>query len=151
MVVNTHITCNWQHPDTQTAQVAIMMQEVARLQKECTTHTLGSGPISGPGLGQGLGPGQGLGSGLGPGSNLPEVVLCGDFNSDPDSGVYRLITEGYLHANDPDANVKEELGFETVLTTELLQHTLGESNLTITITIIPCLINTLVDHNESLS
>ena len=112
MVVNTHITCNFQHPDTQTAQGAIMMQEITRLRKEYTTLGVGDG-----------------GGGVGLGQQVPELILCGDFNSFPDSGMYRLITEGHLGVNHPHANAKEDLGMETILTPALLQHKLGKTDL----------------------
>jgi endonuclease/exonuclease/phosphatase family metal-dependent hydrolase/8-oxo-dGTP pyrophosphatase MutT (NUDIX family) len=98
LVVNTHITCNWRNPDMQTAQVAVMLQQIATVKDACAAA----------------------------GQEPPEVIVCGDFNSFPDSGAYALLTEGQLGPYHPHANPSEDAGIEPVLApNSLLTHALG--------------------------
>ena len=72
VVASTHISCSYDDPDIQIAQVGLLMvhlQEYARL----------------------------------PHSNkLCPVILCGDFNTLPNSTCYRLLSEGSVSEDDPD-------------------------------------------------
>ena len=71
----THISCKFSQPDIQIAQVAVLLQS---LEAYATPHSF-----------------------TGSNSRLP-VILCGDFNSTPDSSVYKLLSTGTLSRANPD-------------------------------------------------
>lgn len=99
IVVNTHIFWNPAFADVKIVQVAIMMEHVARLaegyakwppckDKELYKYATGEpdGEETKPNA-----PSQSYASG----QDIP-MVVCGDYNSEPDSGVYDLMTNGSL-------------------------------------------------------
>lgn len=72
LVACTHISANWQNPDTQLAQAVVLTQALRELQAKFR-------------------------------SAKPEIVLCGDFNSKPDSGAYNFLSAGALDPHHPHA------------------------------------------------
>ena len=74
LVACTHISANWKNPDTQLAQVVVLTEKLREQQ-----HRIGARE-----------------------KLLPSIVLCGDFNSKPDSGTYQFLSTGALDAQHRD-------------------------------------------------
>ena len=72
LVANTHISCNFNNPDTQVVQVAVLTTEL----KKCLLEN-------------------------------EALLICGDFNSMPGSGVYDFMSHGLLLAGHPDLIPKD--------------------------------------------
>merc|ERR1739848_838952 len=73
LVANTHIHWNPEYSDVKLIQTQIFTEE---LQRYRNLYSLADQPAP--------------------------LVVCGDFNSTPDSGVYELLTRGHLEPNHPD-------------------------------------------------
>lgn len=73
VVVSVHIGANWRNPDTQVAQVEVMLKDLDRIVQEGDS-----------------------------------VVIGGDFNSMPSSGVYSLLHSGHLPADHEDCCPKDD-------------------------------------------
>ncbi|KAI9736954.1 MAG: Glucose-repressible alcohol dehydrogenase transcriptional effector [Cirrosporium novae-zelandiae] len=111
IVVNVHIFWDPSFEDVKLVQTAILMEQVAKLASKyakypaCTDKVAirfseqsdDSTPITPPEpLPE---PGPSLEYSLG--SQIP-LVICGDFNSTRDSGVYQLLSQGYVPNTHPD-------------------------------------------------
>jgi CCR4-NOT transcription complex subunit 6 len=68
VVACTHISANFKNPDTQLAQVVVLTQKLQEVQRRILARENVS----------------------------PAIVLCGDFNSKPDSGTYEFLLTGAL-------------------------------------------------------
>ncbi|KAI9207102.1 Endonuclease/exonuclease/phosphatase [Polychytrium aggregatum] len=86
VVANTHLHWDPQHRDVKLVQTAILMEELQRI--------IGTYSQSGKQA-------NGAGGKAGQQSPLP-LILCGDFNSMPDSGVYEYLSSGQLSHDHED-------------------------------------------------
>jgi CCR4-NOT transcription complex subunit 6 len=110
IVVNIHVYWDPAYNDVKVVQVAILMEEIERLADKyskwppCTNKTLykytngdGVEEIDSSEIQEEPGPSVEY-----PDKTSIPFVLCGDFNSTPDSGVTELITHGALSHQHPD-------------------------------------------------
>lgn len=85
LVVNSHVHWNPQFSDVKLVQVGMMMEEVERFGIKHLTP-----PATSP-----------LGPTYGNINSLP-IIICGDFNSLPNSGVYEFLSKGFIPHNHPE-------------------------------------------------
>ncbi|KAL2355980.1 glucose-repressible alcohol dehydrogenase-like protein transcriptional effector [Cryomyces antarcticus] len=109
MVVNAHLFWDPQFKDVKVVQAALLMDHVTNMAEKyakwpaCTNKTLyryANGEKEDDGVEEEpveLGPSLKYSSG----ADIP-LIMCGDFNSKPDSGVYDLIAHGSLPHDHPD-------------------------------------------------
>ncbi|KAI9492340.1 Endonuclease/exonuclease/phosphatase [Zychaea mexicana] len=82
LVANSHIHWDPQFADVKLVQVGILLEEIERF-TEKHTHEEGGSPATKSSV------------------SIP-TVICGDFNSTPDSGVYELLAKGSVKQNHSD-------------------------------------------------
>ena len=109
IVVNVHIYWDPAFTDVKLVQVAILMEQITKLADKyakwppCTDKSLfryGDGDSNGDEPQEPLlEPGPSLEYATGP--QIP-LLMCGDFNSTPDSGVYNLLVQGSLSNSHTD-------------------------------------------------
>lgn len=107
IVVNAHIFWNPEFADVKLIQVAIMMEAVAAMAKKYSRWPASKGSESSVQARQDddesaeTNPEQPTGTASSGGSSVP-LLLCGDFNSTPDSGVYELLSSGHVAPDHPE-------------------------------------------------
>eukprot|EP01091_Cochliopodium_minus_P011278 TRINITY_DN3153_c0_g1_i1.p1 TRINITY_DN3153_c0_g1~~TRINITY_DN3153_c0_g1_i1.p1 ORF type:complete len:494 (-),score=154.11 TRINITY_DN3153_c0_g1_i1:34-1515(-) len=74
IVANTHIHWNPEFSDVKLVQTQIFIEELTKIREKCKSVTKVD----------------------------PPMIVCGDFNSTPDSGVYELLTQGHIGASHPE-------------------------------------------------
>lgn len=108
IVVNAHLTWNPIFKDVKVVQCAILMEEVTKLAKKyakwppCTEKELfryANGDDANQEPGEALKPAPSMEYPDGP--SIP-MIVCGDYNSTHDSGVYELMVRGSLPSTHPD-------------------------------------------------
>jgi len=110
IVVNAHVFWNPVYKDVKVVQVAILMEQITKLAEKyakwpaCTDKVLyrytngdSDEDHEGPDTTQEPSPSMEYSSG----AQIP-LIMCGDFNSTPDSGVYDLIAHGALSHSHSD-------------------------------------------------
>ncbi|KAJ1923856.1 Glucose-repressible alcohol dehydrogenase transcriptional effector [Tieghemiomyces parasiticus] len=95
LVANSHIHWDPEFTDVKVVQVAMLMEEVERLTKLYGSPVPKAGDTSAHGS-------SGHHRASGSSSHYLTTVLCGDFNSTPDSGVVEYITRGALEKSHDD-------------------------------------------------
>lgn len=102
IVANTHVFWNPAFPDVKIVQVAILLEHIKRSSEQWTNHpplkdkemfkyASGENDTNGDVPRKVPAPSQKYNSG----TEIP-LIVCGDFNSTPDSGVYDLLAHGSL-------------------------------------------------------
>ncbi|KAJ1964872.1 Glucose-repressible alcohol dehydrogenase transcriptional effector, partial [Dispira parvispora] len=97
LVANCHIHWNPEYTDVKVVQVAMLMEEIERL-----TARYGSSTSKSSGTMRTSGKASTMGKSNGDGTPYLSTILCGDFNSTPDSGVVEYITRGTLPKDHAD-------------------------------------------------
>ncbi|KAI0786633.1 Endonuclease/exonuclease/phosphatase [Abortiporus biennis] len=106
IVVNTHIHWDPQYRDVKLVQVALLIEEVEKIANSFAKYPPRLPPSSTPSAANGPSAGENNASSRPPpvytdGSKIP-LVVCGDFNSSQDSGVYEFLSNGSAPPNHPD-------------------------------------------------
>jgi CCR4-NOT transcription complex subunit 6 len=110
MVVNAHVTWDPNYKDVKLVQTAILMEQITKLSdsytkiapcKDKSVYKYTDGDTDGDSVPQEPRPEPGPSLSYAKGEDIP-VIMCGDFNSTPDSGVYDLIAHSKLPHNHPD-------------------------------------------------
>lgn len=84
LVVNSHIFWDPQFADVKLVQVGMMMDEIENFASKFLSPPSGS---TGPTYDS---------------TNMLPTIICGDFNSVPESGVYELLSKGVLAKDHPE-------------------------------------------------
>ncbi|KAI9249754.1 Endonuclease/exonuclease/phosphatase [Phascolomyces articulosus] len=84
LVANSHIHWDPQYADVKLVQVGILLEEIERFTEKHRGHDKDEDAAS-----------------TSKKTSIP-TVICGDFNSQPDSGVYELLAKGSIKKNHPD-------------------------------------------------
>jgi len=129
IVANTHIHWDPQYRDVKLVQVALLVDEIEKIANSFAKYPPRP-PTMSPTTSTANGPtaGENNASSRPPptysdGSKIP-LVLCGDFNSFPQSGVYEYLSTGAIASNHPDFMAHTYGKY----TSDGLRHKLGLQN-----------------------
>lgn len=127
IIANTHITWDPQFRDVKLVQTALLVEEVEKIAQNFAKYPPRLPPTPSSGASGTTAPsaGENNSSSRPPpvytdGSKIP-VIMCGDYNSMPDSGVYEYLSTGYIPPDHEDF-MSHMYGRYT---TEGLRHRLG--------------------------